>query len=359
MADDQPDDSQKTEEPTGKKLEEARKKGQVPLSREVNNWLMILAATILIASSFNTMFSNLFTLLRAFIEKSYAAPDSISDMMNLFSLAFHDVFFIVGLAILGFLVVAVVGPLAQIGPLFAPDKIKMDIEKISPMKGFNRLFSMNSLVEFGKGLIKITLLGVVGFLIVRPYFNDLSHLIDVSFGTFLDELKSLILRLLTGIVVVLFIIAAADLFYQRYQHYKQMRMTRQEVKDEFKQSEGDPHVKGRLRQLRAEKARKRMMQNVPKADVVITNPTHYSIALQYDPETMDAPVCLAKGQDEIALKIREVAKEHDIMIVENPPLARALYAVVDIDEVIPPDQYKAVAEVISYVFRLRKGMLPH
>ncbi|MCD8563142.1 MAG: flagellar biosynthesis protein FlhB [Alphaproteobacteria bacterium] len=357
MADDQPDDSQKTEEPTSKKLDEARKKGQVPLSREVNNFLMILAGTILLASSSNSIFSNLSNLMRAFIEKSYTAPDSPEDIGHLLGMTFTDVFFIVGLAIFGLLVISVVGPLGQIGPLFAPEKIKPDISKISPMKGLGRLFSMNSLVEFAKGLIKIGLLSFVGVLIIVPYFDDLGRIMDISFADFLDELKEMVLQLLTGMLVVLFVIAAADLFYQRYQHYKQMRMTKQEVKDEFKQSEGDPHVKGRLRQLRAEKARKRMMQNVPKADVVITNPTHYAVALQYDPETMDAPLCLAKGADDIALKIREVAKEHDIVIYENPPLARALYAVVDVDEIIPPDQYKAVAEVISYVFRLRKNSL--
>jgi flagellar biosynthetic protein FlhB len=354
MADDKPDDSQKTEEPTSRKLEEARKKGQVPLSREVNNWLMILAATILVSSSSDTIFSELSGLMRAFIEKSYAAPDSAEDVGALLTSTFMDVFFIIGLAILGLMVVSVIGPLAQVGPLFVPSKIAPELDKISIVKGFGRLFSINSVVEFLKGVLKIALLSGVGVVIVMPYLSTLDHIMDISFQEFLEELKTIILRLLIGMLVVLFIIAGVDLVYQRYQHYKQMRMTKQEVKDEYKQSEGDPHVKGRLRQLRAEKARKRMMQNVPKADVIITNPTHYAVALQYDPETMDAPLCLAKGIDELALRIREMGKEHDITIYENPPLARALYAVVDVDEIIPPDQYKAVAEVISYVFKMRK-----
>ncbi|MCD8498285.1 MAG: flagellar biosynthesis protein FlhB [Alphaproteobacteria bacterium] len=354
---DQPDDAQKTEEPTSKKLEDARKKGQVPLSREVNNWLMILAGTVLIAAVSNTLFSNLRDLMREFIEKSYAFPSGVNGLTILLSSTAWEVFLMMALILLALVLAAFIGPFGQIGPLFTTEKIKPDISKVSPIKGFSRLFSMNSLMEFAKGVLKLALIAIVGVIIVRPYFNSLDHLMGVSFQGFLDELKTMVLQMLIGVLVVLFIIAVVDLVYQRYQHYKQMRMTKQEVKDEYKQSEGDPHVKARLRQLRSEKARKRMMQNVPKADVVITNPTHYSIALQYDPETMEAPVCLAKGVDEIALKIREVAKEHDILIYEAPPLARALYGLVEIDETIPPEQYKAVAEVISYVFKMRKNKL--
>ncbi|HRQ60771.1 MAG TPA: flagellar biosynthesis protein FlhB [Alphaproteobacteria bacterium] len=354
MSDDAPDDAQKTEEPTSKKLDEARKKGQVPHSREVNNWLMILAATIIIASASGSLFAGLNGMLRGFIEKSYAFSGGLGDLNLLLSKTAWDVFGVLALILLALMVVAAAGPLLQIGPLFAPEKIKPDLSKISPMKGFSRLFSMNSLMEFVKGLFKLVLIAVVGTIIVMPYFNSLDHIMGLSFAAFLEELKALVLQMLTGVLVVLFIIAAVDLVYQRYQHYKQMRMTKQEVKDEYKQSEGDPHVKARLRQLRGEKARQRMMQNVPKADVVITNPTHYSIALQYDPETMEAPLCLAKGVDELALKIREVAKEHEIIIYENPPLARALYATIEVDDTIPPEQYKAVAEVISYVFKMKK-----
>lgn len=357
MSDDTPDDAQKTEEPSSKKLDDARKKGQVPHSREVNNFLMILAATILIASTSSGLFTNLRDLMQGYIEKSYAFSGGLGDLNILLSETAWEVFGMVALTLLALMLVAAAGPLLQIGPLFAPEKIKPDLSKISVMKGFGRLFSMNSLMEFAKGLVKLVLVAVVGTIIVAPYFGNLDHIMGLSFQGFLDELKALVLQMLTGILVVMFIIAAIDLVYQRYQHYKQMRMTKQEVKDEYKQSEGDPHVKARLRQLRGEKARKRMMQNVPKADVVITNPTHYSIALQYDPDTMEAPLCLAKGVDDIALKIREVAKEHDIIIYENPPLARALYATIEVDDTIPPEQYKAVAEVISYVFKMKKNKL--
>jgi len=172
----------------------------------------------------------------------------------------------------------------------------------------------------------------------------------------MDEMQILVFQLMSGILIVLLVVAVMDLVYQRYEHMKQMRMTKQELKDEYKQTEGDPHVRAKLRQLRQEKAQARMMQAVPKADVIITNPTHFSIALEYKPETMDAPVLIAKGLDEVAMRIREVAKENDIPLYENVPLARALYDTVEIDQMVPEEHYKAVAEVISYIFQL-KGKL--
>ena len=209
------------------------------------------------------------------------------------------------------------------------------------------------MIEFLKGLAKISLVGAVAFVIVYPYFGGMDHWVGLPIPILEDEIMRVINRLLIGILVVLFVIMTTDFAYQRFEHYKKLRMTKQELKDEYKQSEGDPHVKARLRQLRNERARRRMMQSVPKADVVITNPTHFAIALEYKPETMDAPICLAKGTDSVALRIREVAKEHNISIVENPPLARTLYDVVELDEAIPPEQYKAVAEVISFVFKTK------
>jgi flagellar biosynthetic protein FlhB len=175
---------------------------------------------------------------------------------------------------------------------------------------------------------------------------------------FLEELRGLVARLMVGILIILLVIAVLDVLYQRFEHYKKMRMTKQELKDEYKQSEGDPHVKARLRQLRRERARARMMQAVPEADVVITNPTHFAVALKYKPEEMPAPVCVAKGQDAIAQKIREVAKEHDVEIYENPPLARSLFELVELEQEIPQELYQGVAEVISYVFQKQGKLKP-
>ena len=215
---------------------------------------------------------------------------------------------------------------------------------------------MKSVVELIKGIIKISVVGIVTYVIIQPYFADIEHTINQTINVLLEDIYALTVKVLAGIIIILFFMAIADVFYQRWEFNKQMRMTKQEVKDEYKQTEGDPYVKGKLKQMRMDKARIRMMANVPKADVVITNPTHFAIALKYDPEKSDAPIVLAKGVDELALRIREVAKEHDIVIYENPPLARSLYDLVDLDEAIPQELYKAVAEVITFVYQ-KKGKL--
>ncbi len=349
--DENTDDSQKTEDPTQKKLDESRKKGQIAMSREVNNWLMLLAGTMLIAGFAPTLFSGLLKLLTVYI----AAPEQFPDGAGGVSLALGggtiESLKLLAFPFLIFMLAAFFGPFLQVGPLWAPESIQPKLSKISPIKGFGRLFSMRSLVEFGKGILKLAIVSVVGVVLLYPYFDKFEHLIGLPMLLLLDEIQALVVRLMIGVLIVLVVVAVIDISYQRYDHQKKMKMSRQEIKDEFKQTEGDPHIKAKLRQLRGEKARQRMMQAVPSADVVITNPTHYSIALKYNPDEMEAPKCVAKGIDEVALRIREVAKEHNIILYENKPLARALYDTVEIDETIPTEQFQAVAEVISYVFK--------
>ncbi len=356
MSDDDHDDSSKTEDPTPKKLQEAREKGQVPVSREVNNWIMLAAGTMVVLAMGPGMMEQMMVLLRTYIERSNDFPEMPGGMQFAVVEALKEVLKIIALPILFLMLAAFAGPFLQTGPLLAPDIIKFDLSKISPMKGFQRLFSLKSVVEFLKGILKLVVVSVVGYIIIRPYFYNVDHMVGLPLPLAMDEIRVLITKLLIGILVVVLIMAVLDLAYQRYDHYKKMRMTKQEVKDEYKQSEGDPHVKAKLRQLRQEKARARMMQAVPTADVVITNPTHYSVALKYDPDQNEAPIVVAKGINEVALRIREVAREHKIIIMPNPPLARVLFDSVEIDEAVPPDHYKAVAEIISYVFKL-KGKL--
>lgn len=357
MADsDEQDDSQKTEEPTSKKLEEARKKGQVPLSREVNNWIMLLTGTILIATASSSMFSNLSEHLKLYIAQAHAYPSVPGGLYIVLGESFWRVLSILILPFLVLIAAAFVGPFVQVGPIFSAETLKPDLSKISPAKGFKRLFSKRALMEFVKGLLKIGVIASVGSVILYPYFDKVEHLVGLETLFVLDEMKAMVVRLMTGILVVLLVVAVIDLVYQRNEHYKKMRMTKQEIKDEYKQTEGDPHVRAKLRQLRQEKARQRMMQAVPQADVVITNPTHFSIALKYDPDSMPAPQVIAKGIDETALRIREVAKEHNIELYENKPLARTLYDTVELDEFIPESLYKAVAEVISFIFK-KQGKL--
>jgi flagellar biosynthesis protein FlhB len=274
-----------------------------------------------------------------------------------------------GWKLLGVLLVAGAVPLAlaliaaigagylQFGLVFSADGIMPKLDKISPFAGLKRMFSMRSLAEFVRGLLKLAVVGSVAMFLILPEVAHLNKLIGMEMIQLLGETKALLAKLLIGVVSIVAAIAAIDVIYQRLQHMREMRMSRQEIKDEFKETEGDPLVKGRLRQLRMERTRRRMMAQVPQSDVVVTNPTHYAVALKYDPNSMAAPKMMAKGADKVAQKIREVAKEHGIPIVENPPLARGLFAAVDVDQEVTPEFYKAVAEVISYIFKLKRRRL--
>lgn len=352
----QEDDSQKTEDPTPKKIEESRKKGQVAMSREVNNWVMLFTGTIVILVVAPGASSELMVIMKTYVERAHVLPSLPGGFGFILGDAFMQVLALLALPLFIFVVAAIAGPLFQVGPLLAPEVIKPDLSKISPLKGVKRLFSLKSVMEFVKGIAKISIVAVVSVILLFPFYDGIDHFVGLPNAIMMEEMMALIARLMSGILIVLLVVAVMDLVYQRYEHMKQMRMTKQELKDEYKQTEGDPHVRARLRQLRQEKARARMMQAVPQADVVITNPTHFSIALEYKPETMNAPVLLAKGMDEVAMRIREVANEHDIPLYENVPLARALYDTVEIDEVIPEQHYQAVAEVISYIFQLKSKL---
>ncbi len=351
------DEASKTEEPSQKKLEEARKRGQVAQSKEMSAWLMLLAATLIMAISAPSMFAGMNDLFKTYLEQSAQIIFTQGALGRVMSEVFSQtiLFLIVPFAILA--AASFFGPFAQVGFVISPEVLKPDFSKISILKGFQRLFSMKAIVEFLKGVVKIVAVGIVAYVLIEPYVGQIEHSIDQSLMSTLDEMKVLGLRMMTGILALLFFVAILDVLYQRWEFTKQMRMTKQEVKDEYKQTEGDPYIKGKLKQLRMEKARQRMMAAVPKADVVITNPTHFAVALKYD-DDMDAPQVVAKGVDEVALRIREVAKEHKVEIVENPPLARSLYDLVEIDHSIPQELFKAVAEVISFVYKKQGKLKP-
>ncbi len=351
MADDEQDDSSKTEDATPKKLEEARKRGQVAQSKELNTWIMLLAATLLIAIGVPTMFHHMMDFLKIYLEQAHTMPEVPGGLDLILGQSFLKTLMIIAFPLLFLMFAAFFGPFTQIGILFAPEVLNPDLSKISPLKGWTRLFSLRSVVEFIKGIIKLAAIGIVCYMIIYPYFHSIEHAMDQSLDAMMSDMMAMVIKMMTGILVVLLAMSIADVLYQRWEFGKQMRMTKQELKDEYKQTEGDPYVKGRLKQLRMEKARQRMMQAVPKADVVITNPTHYSIALKYDPDDKPAPVVIAKGVDEVALRIREVAKEHKIILFENKPLARSLYEGVEIDQMVPEELFKAVAEVISFVYK--------
>jgi flagellar biosynthetic protein FlhB len=259
------------------------------------------------------------------------------------------------------LVLSLIGAIAsgylQFGLIFSAESLMPKLDKISPLAGLKRLFSSRSLAEFVRGLLKLAIVGAIAMFLILPEVASLNKLIGMEMIQLLWETKRLLTKLLVGVVSIVAVITAIDVIYQRMQHMREMRMSRQELKEEYKETEGDPLVKGRLRQLRMERTRRRMMAQVPQSDVVVTNPTHYAVALKYDQASMAAPKVLAKGIDKAAQRIREIAKEHGIPIVENPPLARGLFAACDVDQEVTPEFYKAVAEVISYIFRLKRRRL--
>jgi flagellar biosynthetic protein FlhB len=351
------DDDSKTEQPTGKRLGKAREEGDVVSSQEVKTASGLTAITLIVWFILPPVMTRVSHYLAAIFEglSSVRVGTEGELMIVLRSLAGH-VALVMAIPLGLLFTVGIIGSLAQTGWILTFNKITPDLNKLNPLTGFGRIFSMNGVVEFGKSLGKLTLLFVMFFFVLRPKIQALPMTPSMELPAILQFLHDILIRLLCAVTFFVIVIAGADYFYQRFSFMKKLRMTKQEVKDEHRQAEGDPMVKARIRTLRAQRARQRMMAAVPKADVVVTNPTHYACALKYDPETMNAPLLIAKGQDLVALRIRELAEQHDISIVENPPLARALYAAVEIDREIPPEHYKAVAEVISYVFRL-KGKL--
>ncbi|WP_029040873.1 flagellar biosynthesis protein FlhB [Cucumibacter marinus] len=349
---DEPDKSEKTEDASQKKLDDAHKKGDVAKSQEVTTWFMMLGTTMVFGLMAPTLSANLLQHLKGIV----ANADQISMTGSGFGEFWREMaqtVLMVTLAPLSLLAVfAIAANLVQHKPVWSFDPVTPKFSKISPIKGFQRLFSTDSLVNFAKGMFKLVVVATVMVAVMWPERDRLDTIITADPLSLLIVFQELGLKLLAATLIIVTVIALLDFLYQRHKWFERQKMTVKEVRDEYKQMEGDPKVKGRIRQIREERGRRRMMAEVPNANVIITNPTHYAVALKYD-RSMPAPKCVAKGTDAVALKIREVGTEAEVPIVENPPLARALYASVDIDEVIPVEHFKAVAQVIGYVMRLK------
>lgn len=352
MSDEAPEQSSKTEDPSQKKLDDAHKKGDVVKSQEVTTWFTLAGSAL--------MFSALAPSTSQSLAESLKGLMANADMYEIGGAAFGAVFWqimgaILMVAMIPMVVIAAfatAGNLVQHRPLVSTDPITPKFSKISPLSGLKRLFSREALVNFVKGLVKLSLVSAVLWFVLAPEIDQAEVMITAEVGVILQDFVDLGAKIFAAVLAVVTVIAMVDYVYQRNRWWDRQKMTLQETRDEYKQQEGDPKVKGRLRALRHERGRKRMMAAVPEATVVITNPTHFAVALKYDRD-MAAPICVAKGADAVALKIRELAKEHDVPIVENPPLARALFATVEIDQVIPAEHFKAVAQVIGFVMRLR------
>jgi flagellar biosynthesis protein FlhB len=352
MAED--NDTERTEDPTQKRLDDAHAKGDVAKSQEVNTWFIIAGATLVLSTFSGSLGSGILNPMRNLIANSWMIR---TDGPGLLALAQHIEYALiaaVGVPFLMLMLAAIAGNMIQHRLVWSGESLKPKLSKISPGAGFKRIFGKQAVANFAKGLFKLIALGAVMTAVLWPERHRLEAMVRFDPAAIMGVTTGMTMHLLGAVVAMLAVVAIADYFFQYRTWYERQKMTLQEMKEEFKQSEGDPHVKGRIRQLRQQRMKKRMMAAVPKASVVITNPTHYSVALAYD-RGMAAPVCVAKGVDNIAFKIREIAKEHDIPIVENVPLARSLYATVDIDEEIPVEHYHAVAEVIGFVMRLKRG----
>lgn len=349
------DQSQKTEEPTAKKLEEARKKGEVAQSQELKTWFMLAAGTVVVAAAGGFITIGIRAPLAGFMGRMHEIEFERTAGLQLINTLIFDVFLILLLPFAIFIVAALAGSKIQHKAVFTFDKLKPDLKKLNPINGLKKFGSSKMLVDFGKAIGKLAAISVVLFIVAYPERSRLDTIMFLPPIEIVQLVQVTAVKVMIGVLILMTIIAAVDFTYQKYQHTKKLKMTKQEVKDERKQTDGDPKVKQRLRSIRMERHSQRMMAAVPRADVIITNPTHYAIALEYKHGSMDVPVLIAKGLDKVAFRIRDLATEHDIPIVENPPLARALYASVELDEEVPPDHYKAVAEVISYIMKLRKA----
>ena len=353
MSDEAPEKSSKTEDPTLKKLADAHKRGDVAKSQEVTTWFMLTGSGLLFAFMAGPSSTALLESLKVIIANA--------DQFEVGGSGFGQFFYglagsVLLLALIPLTVLfgfAVAGNLVQHMPVLSVDPIKPKLSKISPIEGFKRLFSTEALVNFTKGLVKIGVISAVLWFVLQPDIDRLETMVTMDPALILALFQEMGLRIFAAVIAVVTVMAIADFLYQRHRWWERQKMTVQETRDEYKQMEGDPQIKGRIRAIRNERSRQRMMAAVPEATVVITNPTHYAVALKYD-SAMAAPTCVAKGVDAVALRIRALAEEHDVPIVENPPLARALFASVDIDGSIPVEHFKAVAQVIGFVMRLRQ-----
>ncbi|MDA8230562.1 MAG: flagellar biosynthesis protein FlhB [Magnetospirillum sp.] len=351
------EDDGRTEQATGKRLNEARDHGQVAQSPEVRVWASLLSVFIIISLLSGRMARGVEAVILPLIAQPHTMHMTVDNLRALLVELAIGVLKAVMWPFAVMIAVTITAMLVQSkGLLWVPEKLLPDFSRLSPLAGIKRIFSLNQLVELAKQLVKTIAIGSVILLAIWPHLHEYQNIGRLDILGVFSYTYDRVFTISLTVLLVSTVLVGADYFYQYRRYLEDLKMTKQEVRDENKQQEGDPMVKGKLRSIRAKRARQRMMQAVPKADVVVTNPTHYAVALKYDIDTMPAPVLVAKGADLVAKRIRDLATESDVPIVENPPLARTLYATVELDQEIPPEHYRPVAEVIGYVMRL-KGKL--
>ena len=343
------DAASKTEEPTSRKLDQARERGEVVKTQDLATMASLAGAATVVALGGGYLSRNLVTALTPFL----ASPDTMSLEGNggvqIMRTALMAAAQVIGAVVLAACAAGVAGNLVQTGFVFTPERLAFDPQKFSPVAGFKRIFGLDGFMQFAKSLLKVCLTGLLAWWVLNPHIREMENLAGMDPVAMLGFAADILRRLVFAVAVFLTVVAGGDWFWQRQRFMKKMRMTKEEVKEDFKQSEGDPHIKAKQRQLRNTRAKRRMMAEVAKATVVVMNPTHYAVALKYDASETPAPLCVAKGLDSLALKIREIAEAAGVPVIEDPPLARALYAAVDIDDIIPPAHYEAVAKIIGFI----------
>jgi len=345
---------EKTEQATPRKLQKAREEGQVARSMELNSVIIVSLGVVSIYLLGPLLFGNLARMMQQTLSQAPKFVVNSGNIQALFISKFWDFSVIIGPILLVLAVIAYLVNVVQVGALFSVKALQPKPGRFDIVKGFQRLISKRSMVELIRDVIKTIIIAIVAYKTVAGWVPMLLQSVDLSIGECAHILGRLSLILAVKISVVLLVLAIFDFAFQRYDMASNLKMTRQEVREEYKDTEGSPQIKGRIRQIQREVARQRMMAEIPKADVVVTNPTHLAVALKYDAATMPAPMVLAKGQRLIAEKIKEVAREHDVPIVENKPLAQSLFKLVEVGAYVPATLYRAVAEVLAYIYRLRE-----
>jgi len=350
---------ERTEKATPRRKQKAREKGQVLQSREISSAVVLLIAFVSIKLLGGYMFEEIEAFFRLCVGDLAINFDaqSINEQMRLASLVITELAKIIGPIFAIVLVIGFAASFAQVGALFTIEPLKPKFSKLNPINGIKRIFSLRGLAELVKAILKIVIIGIVAWNSIRAEENNIVKLMDQDLASAAVYISSTAIDIAMKICAMMIIIAILDYGYQWWQYEKDLRMTKQEIKEEYKELEGSPEVRQRIRQKQREMSMRRMLTEVPKADVVITNPTHYAVAIRYDAEKAPAPVVIAKGIDYMALRIKEIAKENGVETVENKPLAQALYKSVDIGQQIPPELYQAVAEILAFVYRL-KGKVP-
>ncbi|WP_076416945.1 flagellar biosynthesis protein FlhB [Colwellia sp. UCD-KL20] len=348
------DSGEKTEEPTAKKLSEARKKGQIARSKDLGTMFVLVGSAVAIMMVGSSLVESLSHIMTRFFSLSRKESLDIHALFNVAQGTISDIiapllwiFFIIMLA-------AFIGNTMLGGISFSAEAMAPKLSKMSPIAGFKRMFGIKALVELIKSLLKFFVVFIVAFLLLTSLFDQILGLSLEAIPINFEHATDMLLWMFLALALSIGIIAAIDAPYQTWEHNRQLKMTKQEIKDEFKNSEGSPEIKGRIRRVQYEMSQRRMMQDVPDSDVVITNPTHYSIALKYDPTSGNAPQLVAKGIDEMAIHIRTIAKEHEVEILQSPALARSLYYTAEVNEDIPEELFAAVAQVLAFVYQLNE-----